>query len=240
MAEDLPALVTGLIVAVLDIAVFAELYLVAQAAPWILTPHGVWMGAAIATALGGAILMLCQRSLKRLLVLSTVEDIGFLLFGVAFAGTLGMSGAMLGATVHALAKALLFICISTPEADGVLDGSGRGLASRYPLSATGFLFGMLAMLGVPPMLGFAARWRLYETATQVGPAVLLAFVLSSALALIAYTLALTRFWWGPPESDGRTAPEPLPLRGTVLILIVLLLAAGLWPNMLQTLIGGVR
>ena len=240
MAEDLPALVTGLIVAVLDIAVFAELYLVAQAAPWILTPHGVWMGAAIATALGGAILMLCQHSLKRLLVLSTVEDIGFLLFGVAFAGTLGMSGAMLGATVHALAKALLFICISTPEADGVLDGGGRGLASRYPLSATGFLFGMLAMLGVPPMLGFAARWRLYETATQAGPAVLLAFVLSSALALIAYTLALTRFWWGPPESDGRTAPEPLPLRGTVLILIVLLLAAGLWPNALQTLTGGIR
>jgi multicomponent Na+:H+ antiporter subunit D len=108
------------------------------------------------------------------------------------------------------------------------------------LSATGFLFGMLAMLGVPPMLGFAARWRLYETAAQAGPAVLLAFVLSSALALIAYTLALTRFWWGPPESDGRTAPEPLPLRGTVLILIVLLLAAGLWPNMLQTLTGGIR
>ena len=51
---------------------------------------------------------------------------------------------------------------------------------------------MLAMLGIPPTLGFIGRWRLYETALQIGPGRWPIFILSSILALIAYVLALTR------------------------------------------------
>ncbi len=56
--------------------------------------------------------MLTQRSLKRLLVLSTVEDIGFLLLGVFAVSQLGINGAIIAAATHALAKALLFACLS--------------------------------------------------------------------------------------------------------------------------------
>jgi len=42
--------------------------------------------------------MLTQRSLKRLLVLSTVEDVGFLLLGIASATALGTTGALVAAT----------------------------------------------------------------------------------------------------------------------------------------------
>ena len=66
--------------------------------------------------------MLTQRSLKRLLVLSTVEDIGFLLLGVASLNALGIKGVVFAASTHALAKALLFACLAGPEADGELDG----------------------------------------------------------------------------------------------------------------------
>jgi multicomponent Na+:H+ antiporter subunit D len=188
-----------------------------------------------------SILMLAQRNLKRLLALSTIEDMGFLTLGVVAAGKIGMEGAMIGAAVHALAKALLFLSLSAPEADGALTNESRGLASRYPLSATGFLFGMLAVLGVPPTLGFAGRWRLYETASQAGPWVLSAFVLSSMFALLAYALALGRFWWGPAaESSGKTSKEPLLLSATVGALVVILMAGGLWPDALTALIRGIR
>ena len=69
-----------------------------------------------------------------MLALSTVEDIGFLTFGVA-ASTIGFEGAVLGAATHAVAKALLFISISSPEANGELQADSKGLASRYPVSA---------------------------------------------------------------------------------------------------------
>jgi multicomponent Na+:H+ antiporter subunit D len=241
LAEALPALVIGIIIAVVDMAAFGELYLTAQAHPELLLPHELWIGAAIASSLLASLLMLTQRNIKRLLALSTIEDMGFLLLGVTVASQLGLRGALIGATVHALAKALLFISISAPEADGRLTEDAHGLASRYPVSAAGFLAGMLAMLGVPPLLGFAGRWRLYQTAAETSPWLLAAFVLCSMFALIAYVLCLTRCWWGPAdERKTQSGGESLPLRFAIVGLIVVLLVGGLWPNALLALAGGVQ
>jgi multicomponent Na+:H+ antiporter subunit D len=247
LAEKLPALVMGVVISVLDIAAFGELYSVAQSHPWVITPVGLWVGVGMASALLASTLMLVESNLKRLLAFSTIEDIGFLTLGVASANEIGMRGALIAATVHALAKALLFISLSAPEADGALSAKSRGLASRYPLSAAGFLLGMLAMLGIPPTLGFAGRWRLYETALQINPWVLAVFVLSSMFALISYVLCLTRVWWGPPiESDVEGAAhvefrkEPMLLCATIVVIMMLLLVGGLWPDAIAIVIRGIR
>ncbi len=244
LADELPALVLGLIIAVVDMAAFGELYVAAQSSPALFTPQGLLLVVAATTSLIAALLMLSQRNLKRLLVLSTVEDIGFLLLGLAAMTALGTAGVLFAAATHALAKALLFACLSGPEADGALDGEHTGLATRYPVSAFGFLFGMLAMLGIPPMLGYLGRWRLYETALQISPLLLAVFILSSIFALIAYVLALTRVWWGPAR-DGDSPPlpdapkkEPFLLQTTIIALVALLLAGGIWPDALQLLLGG--
>ncbi len=245
VAAAAPALVVGLIIAVVDIAAFGELYLMAQAHPEFLVPHAFWIAAALASSLLASLLMLTQRNLKRLLALSTIEDMGFLLLGVVAATELGLRGAIFAATVHAVAKALLFISLSAPEADGALNDDTRGLATRYPFSAAGFLAGMLAMLGVPPMLGFAGRWRLYQTAAEMNHWLLAGFIVSSMFVLVAYVLCLTRCWWGPgPQPDPDEAPsaaaESWPLRLAIVTLIVVLLAGGLWPNLLLAQAGGVQ
>jgi multicomponent Na+:H+ antiporter subunit A len=239
LADEVPALVLGVIIAVVDMAAFGEFWFSAQSVPGLLAPQSFLLGLAAATSFLAALLMLTQRSLKRLLVLSTVEDIGFLLMGVASLSTLGLKGVVFAASNHALAKALLFTCLSGPEADGALDGEPTGLATRYPVAAFGFLFGMLAMVGIPPTLGFVGRWRLYETALQINPILLAVFILSSLFALIAYVLALTRMWWGPARepSPPTAAPhqknEPFVLRAVIVTLVGLLLVAGLWPEILQ-------
>jgi multicomponent Na+:H+ antiporter subunit A len=237
LAEAVPSLVIGVIVAVVDIAAFGEFYLTAQAHPEFLQPQGLWIGLAIASSLLASLLMLTQRNMKRMLALSTIEDMGFLLLGIASASALGLQGALFAAPVHALAKALLFISLSAPEADGALTNHAHGLATRYPVSAAGFLVGMLAMLGVPPLLGFAGRWRLYQTAAGMNHVLLAGFILSSMFALIAYVLCLTRCWWGPrDESDNTTyTPESPLFRLAVAGLIVVLLAGGLWPDALLAL-----
>ena len=244
LADEVPALVLGLIIAVVDMAAFGELYIAVHASPGMFTPTGLWLGLAAATSFLAALLMLTQRSLKRLLVLSTVEDVGFLLLGLAAATALGTTGALLAAVTHALAKALLFTCLSGPEAAGALEGNQTGLISRYPVSAFGFLFGMLAMLGIPPTLGFIGRWKLYETAVQIGWPVAAIFILSSILALVAYVLALTGIWWGP-ASDADSPPpldspakEPFLLQATIVLLVALILVAGVWPRLLEMLQWG--
>jgi multicomponent Na+:H+ antiporter subunit A len=242
LADEIPAVVLGLIIAVVDMAAFGEFSSSALFMPGFYFPHGILLGAAAATSFIAALLMLTQRSLKRLLVLSTVEDAGFLLLGVFSLNVIGFNGAIIAATTHALAKALLFACLSGPEAHGALEGEPKGLAARYPVAAFGFLFGMLAMLGIPPTLGFVGRWRLYETALQINPLLAAVFILSSILGLIAYVLALTRFWWGAPHEPDPPDPapkkEPFLLQATIVALTVLLLAAGIWPDALALLVGG--
>jgi NADH:ubiquinone oxidoreductase subunit 5 (subunit L)/multisubunit Na+/H+ antiporter MnhA subunit len=245
VADELPALVLGVIIGVVDMAAFGEFWTRVAEVPTVLSPPWLLLGAAGATSPIAALLMLSQRSLKRLLVLSTIEDAGFLLLGIASATRLGMEGALMAAATHALAKALLFTCLSAPENAGELDEKG-GLAARFPVSGFGFLFGMLAMLGVPPLMGFAGRWRLYESALLIHPAIAALFIVSSILALIAYVQALVVQWWGPnPYPDAnpecKTSPnrEGFLVKAVVIGLVCVLLAAGTWPGLLQ-LVGGGR
>ncbi len=241
LADELPALVLGLIIAVVDMAAFGEFAMSASRINGTLEPQALLLWVAALTALLAALLMLTQRSLKRILVLSTVEDVGFLLLGVGSASAIGREGALIAASTHALAKALLFACLSAPEAAGELNESPVALATRYPVSAFGFLFGMLAMLGVPPTMGFIGRWRLYSTALDMGPWPLAIFILSSIFALIAYVLALTRYWWGPPADSQADSPpptvirEPLALKAAIVGVVILLVAAGVWPAILARL-----
>jgi formate hydrogenlyase subunit 3/multisubunit Na+/H+ antiporter MnhD subunit len=260
LADELPSLVLGLIIAVVDMAAYCEFMhnsidIFSTMYPY---PGSFWVWIAALTSLLASILMLSQKSLKRLFVLSTIEDIGFLFLGVPFlicvsgfeAKMLLLNGVLFAAATHSLAKALLFICLAGPEADGALNGEPTGLAVRYPVAAFGFLFGMLAMLGIPPTMGFLGRWRLYETALQIGWPLATVFIFSSIFALIAYVLALTRVWWGPPRGEPSPPPtsshptdepsskrEPFLLQAVVVALTVLLLAAGIWPDALQLLLG---
>jgi formate hydrogenlyase subunit 3/multisubunit Na+/H+ antiporter MnhD subunit len=255
LADELPALVLGLIICVVDMAAYGEFIHSSTDVLSVLFPSSFWLWVAALTSVLAALLMLTQRSLKRLLILSTIEDVGFLFLATAAATRIvnnsgpdipwfGLQGAIFAASTHALAKALLFICLSGPEADGMLDGEHTGLATRYPVATFGFWFGMLAMLGIPPTMGFIGRWRLYETAVQIGWPLAAVFILSSIFALIAYTLALTRIWWGP-AADSNSPPlpdlpirEPLLLRAVIVALVVLVVAAGVWPDALQMLLGG--
>jgi formate hydrogenlyase subunit 3/multisubunit Na+/H+ antiporter MnhD subunit len=103
---------------------------------------------------------------------------------------------------------------------------------------------MLAMLGIPPMMGYLGRWRLYETALQISPVLWAVFILSSIFALIAYVLALTRVWWGPssdpspPPTPAHPKREPFVLQAVIVALVAVLLAAGIWPDALHMLLGG--
>jgi formate hydrogenlyase subunit 3/multisubunit Na+/H+ antiporter MnhD subunit len=104
------------------------------------------------------------------------------------------------------------------------------------LAGAGFVVGALAVLGVPPTLGYAAHWRIFAT---VGGNLPLLGALAGAAMLSAamYGRAMALFWWGktdtPPPVE-RAYNRPL-LGAAVVLLALALLAAGLWPQLL----GGV-
>ena len=92
------------------------------------------------------------------------------------------------------------------------------------------------MVGVPPLIGFAGRWRLYLSSVSLGGVWLgLALVVATVLALFYYVRAIHRVWMGPADGMQATEPEPR-LAGWVLAaLVAAALLLGLFPAWLLSL-----
>lgn len=239
VAERTPAPLVGLIIAVVDVAAFSELIGLRAHAAWLFEPSWPWIALAVVSAIGGAGLALAQKDIKRFLAFSTITDAGFILIGVTVGGSLGLTGAVIGASVHALAKALLFTSVSAAETDGAITLASRGIARQHPLAAAGFVAGSLAALGVPPTVGFAGHWRLYSAALSVSPAILACLVLATMLSVLAYARIIALVWWGGPDREDAAAlvqkpsvwtAESLAVTVPIVVLTATILAVGLWPQ----------
>jgi len=223
---------TVLIVSVVDMAAFSELVHLRMTTPWVFADcRTLWLALALASMFGGSLLALAQRDLKRMLAFSTIDDMGYLLLGVAAGAGIGVSGALAGAIGHALSKLLLFGGVGMAE--GRLGQSltleSRGQAARCPVSGAAFIVGALGIVGVPPTFGFAGRWRLYLAAGEYGGgALVLAMALATGMALLYYARAIHRVWLGA-AADAVLPREPRLATLALSILMITVVALGMFP-----------
>lgn len=124
------------------------------------------------TMLGAAVLAFAQGDLKRLLAWSTVSQVALMLAVLAAATpATGPEAALQHLIGHAWFKALLFLATGWL---GVLVG-GTAMASiasgtrRYRVLRRRFGWGLLALAGVPPFVGFVSKELIIGTA-EVGAA----------------------------------------------------------------------
>ena len=132
------------------------------------------LGIGLATAFYGVLAALVQKDLKRLLALSTVENMGIAVLGAGAGLTgifwdnpqvafLGFAGALLHVLNHSFFKGLLFL-----SAGAALKTTGTaslnrlgGLAKKMPRTAVLFAVGAAAISGLPPFNGFIGEFLLY-------------------------------------------------------------------------------
>ena len=169
-----------------------------------------WLLLAMGAASGilGVVWALAQHDVKRLLAFHSVENIGIILLGLGAGvlgiahghpaiATLGFAGAALHTLNHALFKSLLFLGAgSVAHAAGTreIDRLG-GVANRMPITATTFLIGSAAIVGLPPLNGFLSEWLVFRAlfdAGAAGGATSVAILATVALGLIG-ALALACF-----------------------------------------------
>jgi multicomponent Na+:H+ antiporter subunit D len=241
VAEYSKPMTTALIVSVVDIAAFSEMVHLRVTAPWVFTDYSViWLSLALVTMFGGALLALAQNNIKRMLAFSTIDDMGYLVLGVLVGSQIGLSGAILAAISHAFFKVILFGAVGVAEnqCGHNLTLDDRGLAAHSPVSAAVFIAGALGMIGVPPLFGFVGRWRLYLAGVEYGGiALVLTMAVATGLALLYYVRAIHRVWLGKPAETAQSFREPDLAKAVLLILIILMLAVGLFPGWLTGLMG---
>jgi hydrogenase-4 component F len=137
-----------------------------------------------------AAFLISQRDYKRMLAYSSVEHTGIAALGLGFGGYWGVIGALLHMLNHALCKSMLFILsgnillkYGTTDIRGV-----RGLLKIAPWTGLAFLFGVVALLGMPPFglfisefIIFRAGFAAHATAYAVIGISLLALVFAGML-----------------------------------------------------------
>ncbi|MEN6435772.1 MAG: proton-conducting transporter membrane subunit [Anaerolineaceae bacterium] len=242
LTEHTSPMTAVLVISLLDMSEFGSLISLRITAPWIFSSiQWVWIALALLSMFGGALLALAQKNVRRMLAFSTIDDMGYLLLGLA-AGTVGgVLGAAIGAISHALCKFLLFgsVGVAENDLDHPVTTDDRGLASHHPVAGAAFIAGSLGMIGVPPLLGFLGRWRLYNSGVETGGiGLVIAMAAATALAILYYVRVIHKVWLGQALANpSSTQKRFLWIEVTFIAVIVLLIVATLYPAILPGMGG---
>ena len=124
--------------------------------------------------IGGHLLGLAERDLKRLLAYSSVAHAGYILlgFGAAASGRMvaaGVTAGLLHVVFHAVMKSALFYSGRRliVAADSSAIAGLRGSARRDRIAFCAFFLASLAIVGVPPASGFVSKWRVAQSSAAV-------------------------------------------------------------------------
>ncbi|MCB2111307.1 MAG: NADH-quinone oxidoreductase subunit NuoN [Defluviimonas sp.] len=119
----------------------------------------------------GAFAGIGQRNFKRLMAYSSIAHMGFALTGLAAGTEMGVKATLLYMAIYATMNVGTFAFILSMERDGapVTDIQSLNLYSRRePVKALAMLVLLFSLAGVPPMLGFFAKYGVLAAAVDAG------------------------------------------------------------------------
>ncbi len=154
------------------------------------------MWAALLTMLTGILGAVVQDDIKRLLSFTLVSHIGYMLFGIALGGELGLSAAIFYVAHHILIQTALFLVAGLIERRGGTTSSMRlhRLAKTSPLIAVLFFVPAMNLAGIPPFSGFLGKVGLMQAGVADGGWLAMTLVAGSAVTSLLTLYALTRVW----------------------------------------------
>jgi NADH:ubiquinone oxidoreductase subunit 5 (subunit L)/multisubunit Na+/H+ antiporter MnhA subunit len=222
------------------------------------------MGLGALGSVGGILMAVSQRDVKRILAYSTIENAGLvaLAIGAALLATaaarpavaaLAWTAALLHVWNHAVSKSLLFLAggaIAELVGSRDLERWG-GLLRRLPLLGTTLFVGAAAVVGLPGTHGFASEWFLFMGLFQgsheltglarlamLSGVVTLAFTAGTALACFVRLVGIGLLGHPrTPDAAGAVAPRGAALAIPVVALAGLCCALVVFPGPLVALLA---
>jgi multicomponent Na+:H+ antiporter subunit D len=193
---------------------------------------------AIVTMISGVLGAAYHWDLRRILAFHIVSQIGYLLLAVALATPASGSAGVFFMVHNILAKAALFLIAGIMwRAAGHYDLRRiGGLYPARPLLAVLFLIAGFSLVGIPPSSGFWGKFLLVQESFVQGRYAWGGLALAVGL-LTLYSMVkiwLEGFWKPHPQGTAATATattlQLTPAYAVVLLLALLLLVTGLYPE----------
>ena len=184
----------------------------------------------------GNVIAIAQSSVKRMLAYSTIANMGFMLLGFLGVSNDGYSAAMFYTITYVLTTLtgfgiVLLLSREGFEADRLDDF--RGLNQRSPWYAFMMLLAMFSLAGVPPTVGFYAKFSVIATAVNIGYIWLAVVAVMASLIGAFYYLRVVKLMYFDDPADH----APLEARGDTRVLLSInglaLLLLGIFPQELM-------
>lgn len=197
------------------------------------TAQTVVMAATIITIVYGSARALRTPHLKRRLAFSTVSNLSYILFSLTLMLPAGLTGALTHMVYHAVVKITLFCC-----AGAVIHQTGReyvyemeGVGRRMPVVFTAFTVSAFALIGVPPLGGFAGKWMIcsaaVEEATPMAYLGIAALILSTLLTTLYMMTIVVRAYFPVGEVDVEALAKIRDPGRAMTVPLIFLAAAGI-------------
>ncbi len=188
----------------------------------------------------GNITAIAQTNLKRMLAYSTISHIGFLLFGLMSANLNGFASSMFYITAYVLMTLagfgmILLLSRQGFEAENLDDL--KGLNQRSPWAAFLMLITMFSMAGVPPTLGFYAKFTVLQAALQAGFLWAVVFAVLMAAIGAFYYLRIVKLMYFDAPKDNSAISAPTDMQLVLSVNAVALLLLGIMPQTLMQICG---
>jgi NADH-quinone oxidoreductase subunit N len=241
--QGAPTPVTGFMAAATKVAAFGAMlriyYTVFANAQWSWSP--LLSAIAIITMLFGSLVAIAQRDVKRMLAYSSIAHAGFLLAGVIALNKAGLDASIFYLFAYGVATVGAFAIVTLVRDSGgeVTDlNRWKGLGKRSPWVASTFAGFLLAFAGIPLTSGFIGKFSIFSAAYESGAkGVVIAGVLSSAIAAFFYIRVIVLMFFTDPIQDGTSVEIPSVLtRATIIFSITITIALGVYPAPLLNMI----
>jgi len=193
-----------------------------------------WIG--LIMAVTGALMAAMSEDVKRLLAYSSIGQLGYIVTTFAIANHTGWVAGLYLAVNHLLYKGLIFLAIA-----GVIYRVKTnymykmgGLIKNMPISFISVLIGIIAISGVPPLLGFGGKWLLYNALLERGWYLQagLAFFASALAFLYLFRLIHTVFLGQRKRDHADVKEAPLALLIPQVSLMLIIMAFSMFPSLL--------
>ncbi len=266
LVEHTAPLVTSVVVLLLNSTSLLVLILTFQRFPVLLVENEVGllvirMASLVAMLLSG-LLVLGQNSLRRTVAYVVIYTSSMIFYGLIAASPLGLTGAIFEAINQVLGGLLVLLgigLIERPDGRPLLPKNQprRDLLARWPIGGMAIITGLMVLLGVPPLSGYASKLLLYRTALEQSSVELGVLLATTVLMLLGAMRLIGDWLLGAPEllaehaplmlgeTDAerpalqRLQPEPRTTSIMVVVLFLMCLLGGIYAQTIQQFIEGV-
>jgi NADH-quinone oxidoreductase subunit N len=236
--EGSPTAITLFIGSVTKLAAFAFMMRLLVQGLYVLAID--WQGMLVIMAVMsiaiGNITAIAQTNLKRMFAYSTISHVGFLLFGFLSVSINGYASAMFYIASYVLMTlsgfgVMLLLSRKGFEAENLSDL--KGLNQRSPWFAFLMLITMFSMAGVPPTLGFYAKFTVLQAALQAGYIWLVVFAVLMAVIGAFYYLRIVKLMYFDEPVDHSPIVNYPEMNMVLSVNALGLLALGIMPQRLM-------